>query len=209
MSPARNRLARRLLIVAIACCAGAMLVAFRSRDGNLAERLTIVLFIGFGVSMCLFLMLVAATTARYKVDVMRLRRRPALSADEFIAHWPSPGKLDRDAIRLARTLAARHLKGFGGPSIRPTDRLEEDLHLPDLGPWFADDFSEVLAETLNIDENVVERMFNKRSIATFGDLVLAIAEVAETVPKVHPLWDRNLDARASKLLPPFREDAES
>ncbi|APW62092.1 hypothetical protein [Paludisphaera borealis] len=212
MSPARSRVAGRLIVAAIVFFLGSCAASFWSHTGNVWDRVTMGLFLGCFAAMSLLFMLVAATAARYRVDLWRLQRRPALSDDAFIELLPCAGEVDEKALKntvhTTRSLASESLGRFGGNWVRPTDRLEEDLHFSDLEPWIAEDFSYRLAKNLGVDENEIERMLNTRPIATFGDLIQAIAELAEVAARAHPLWDRDLDAGGPKPLPlPHTEDA--
>jgi hypothetical protein len=202
VGPARNRIAGALVAIVIASILGVCLVSLGSNRGELRDRIAVGMGLCFAIATLLLLLLVALTTIQYRIHLRRLRKRPALSDDAFVALLPRAGSLDRKAaegaVRIARALAAEHLKEFGGAWIRPTDRLEEDLHLYDMGPWIFEDFSYKLAESLDVDEDLVDRALNSRTITTFGDLIQAIAELSNRAGseanRHDPLWDRDLDA---------------
>jgi hypothetical protein len=104
---------------------------------------------------------------------VRLRRhlnRPVLSDEEFIALLPNPAEIDPEVVRPIRRWAARRFCCLGGARFYPDDRLEEDLHLPDLAPWAVEDLWYELLELTGAGEE--ELATAGAAVKTFGDVVV-------------------------------------
>ncbi len=174
MSPARRRTPRSHAALAVVSLVGVFVGSYLSLRRDAWSRVVDGAALGAALAILLLILLVMARAIRNQVDLTRLRKRPALSDDAFIAPLPQHGKTSGEAARVAlqaaQTLTSNALGHIDGDWLRPTERK------------------------LHVDADQVGRMLQARTIVTFGDLVLAIADLAQAGMKPHPLWNRDLDA---------------
>jgi hypothetical protein len=190
-------MAQGLVATIVLCALAFMVCGSFSAAGNVWERVCIGLMITMLASMFGALALAAATYVGLRSEVRRHLRRPLLSDQEFAALLPGD-KVDPEQVGEIRALAARCFRRVGGERFYPGDRLEEDLHLRDLAPFGAEAFRSTLEKLLGLDEDELMDRFTERELTTFGDLVMAAAELVEHYKDrsqaAGPLWDRSLDA---------------
>src|SRR4051794_38988252 len=126
MTGFRKRLAQGLIATILIGAVGVMAAGWVSTRGDAWERVCMVFAFLMAGSLLGVLVLVAATCVKLKRELNRLRGRPPLSDDEFIALLPDPAGADPEQVNQVRALAAREFRRIGGDRFYPGDRLDED-----------------------------------------------------------------------------------
>lgn len=103
------------------------------------------------------------------------QRRP-LTEGEFLAQLSRTGTIDRSIVSRVREIAATHLASVGGASLRPGDRLRQDLLL-NFAPDTYNEFSIALLESFGVKYGAAPTRL--RRCATFGDVILLVQELRE------------------------------
>jgi hypothetical protein len=140
-----------------ACCAGLL---------SARDPIVISLACGCFVSMLAAIALAGCCYLKLRLHVRKYLDRPPLSDEDFAASLASGVPVDLTVVHEIRQIAARWFRS--GECFYPGDRLEADLHLPDLAPFAVEgfwlDFAEAFGE-LELGPAQVE-------IVSFGDVVL-------------------------------------
>jgi hypothetical protein len=175
MTGVRKHLAQGLLATILISAIGVMASGWVSTRGDVWELVCMVFAFFMLASLLASLGLVAATYVKFKIELNRLRGRPPLSDDEFIAMLSDPTSADPEQVSQVRALAARVFRRIGGDRFQPGDRLNEDLHLRDLDPFKTEDFCLTLEKATGLPDGEMLGMLAAGQLSTFGDLVLLVS----------------------------------
>jgi hypothetical protein len=106
---------------------------------------------------------------KLRCDFRTHLNRPPLSNEEFAALLPGDVKVDLDVVQEVRQIAAECFWSLPAECFYPGDRLNEDLHLPDVA------FSALDGFWIDMEEHfgAAEEDMGQEEIRTFGDVVLA------------------------------------
>lgn len=181
MTGVRRRIAQGLVATIVLCALAFMVCGSFASPGNVYERACVGLVVAMLGALVAAISLAAGTFLGLRADVKRHLRRPILTDEEFLTRLPAGPAVELERVAQIRELAAHCFRRLGGAHFEPEDRLEEDLHLSDLAPFKVRSFFAALEQGLGLDEGSLRGRFAGREFATFGDVIVTAAGLAEAV----------------------------